>query len=158
MPTDPTRRTFLAAAAVLPLAAEESKPSLAFSDRAHLIAHPSAKDKLIHCFSTVLGCGDPMTMRAPGLAEPLVAFRFPNGGSVSIEFRDDALDEDTLRRAAWLEIRAGDPAAVQNRVVDAGLAQIHHPATNTFYFVAPGGQVFGIVPAQNPGAGELKAK
>ena len=36
-----------------------------------------------------------------------------------------------------------------------GSFPVTYPATNTFYFAAPGGQVFGIVPARNPSAGEL---
>jgi hypothetical protein len=156
------RRNFLAcgAAAVagLPAAAEEGTATLAVGDRAHLIALPSVKEKLTWCFATVLGCGAPASLNAPGLAEPILAFRFPGGGSLSVEFTPDALDEQSARRGAWLEIRSSDPAALQEKVLKAGLAQVHHPATNTFYFVVPGGQVMGIVRYSNPSAGELKVK
>lgn len=154
------RRSFLAAAATVAFTAEaEERPAvLAFSDRAHIFARPGVKEKLAWCLGTVLGCGAPMTLNAPGLTEPILAFRFPKGGSLSIEFTDDALDEQHVRRGAWLEVRSDDPAAMKKKVLEAGLPQVHYPATNTFYFEAPGGQVFGIVPARNPGGGELKVK
>src|SRR5882724_8329043 len=144
------RRNFLccavAAAATtvaLPAVADESAPTLvlAFSDRAHIFARPQVREKLIWCFSTVLGCGTPASLNAPGLSEPILAFKFPNGGSLSVEFTEDALAEQHIRRGAWLEVRSNDPAALTKKILDAGLSEVHYPATNTFYFVAPGGQV-----------------
>jgi hypothetical protein len=126
-------------------------PSLAVSDtlslgtRAHFTAKPAVQDKLTSCFSTVLRCGPPLVVNAPGVAGPILAFRFPNGGSVSVELSDDALDEHLARRGAWLEIQTDDVDTLKRRILDAGLEQIEYPATTTFYFFAPGGQVFGIV-------------
>jgi hypothetical protein len=163
--TNTNRRSFLgcitaaaASAVALPAAAEESTPILAFSDRAHIFARPNVKEKLTWCFSVVLGCGAPTSLNAPGLSEPMLAFRFPSGGSLSVEFTEDALGEQYVRRGAWLEVRSNDPAALKKKVLDAGLSQIQYPATNTFYFVVPGGQVLGIVSARNPSAGEMKVK
>jgi hypothetical protein len=159
------RRNFLGEAAGLatavasfavPAAAADAGPSPAFSNRAHFFAPPRVKDSLIRCFRDVLGAGLPALLNAPGLAEPIVAFRFPGGGSVSIEFTEDAPDEQRARRGAWLEIWSSDPAALKRRILDAGLAQVSYPATNTFYFAAPGGQIFGVVSARNPSAGELR--
>ena len=133
-------------------------PGLAFSNRAHIFASPKVKEKLIWCFRDVLGCGSPMSLNAPGLAEPILAFRFPGGGSFSVEFTEDALDEQRVRRGAWLEIWSNDPAALQRKILDAGLPQVTHPATNTFYFAAPGGQVLGVVSGRNPSSGELRTK
>jgi hypothetical protein len=131
---------------------------LQVSNRVHLYARPAVKEKLAWCFSTVLGCGAPLSLNAVGLAEPILAFRFPGGGSLSIEFTDDALDETQARRGAWLEIWASDPAALKATILAAGLPQVHYAATNTFYFAAPGGQVFGVVSARQPSAGELRTK
>jgi len=160
--TKTNRRGFLAAGAAvvaaLPAIAEEGVTNLAFSNRAHLIAHPSVKEKLVWCFSTVLGCGAPLSLTAAGMAEPILAFRFPGGGSLSVEFGADALGEKSARCGAWLEIRASDPAAMKERILKAGLPQVAHPASNTFYFEVPGGQVIGLVAAVNPSAGELKTK
>lgn len=153
--SDTNRRNFLgynaaaaAAAVALPASPDESAPTLAFSDRAHIFARPHVKEKLTWCFSTVLGCGAPATLNAPGLSEPILAFRFPSGGSLSVEFTEDALDEQNARRGAWLEIRSNDPAALKKNILEAGLSQVHYPATNTFYFIVPGGQVLGIVSAR----------
>jgi len=138
-------------------AVPEDGPALAFSNRAHIFASPKVKEKLIWCFSDVLGCGLPMSLKPPGL-EPMLAFRFPGGGSLSVEFTEDALAEQRARRGAWLEIWSNDPAVLQQKILDAGLPQVTHPATNTFYFVAPGGQVLGVVSGRNPSAGELRSK
>ena len=97
-----------------------------------------------------------MSLRAPGLAEPILAWRFPGGGALSVEFTDAALDDEQAARGAWLEVWAEDPEALRKTVLDAGLKQVRYSATNTFYFTAPGGQIFGIVAAGNPSAGELK--
>ena len=139
-------------------AAPGEGPDLAFGNRAHIFASPKVKDKLIWCFSDVLGCGPPISLNAPGLAEPMLAFRFPGGGSFSVEFTEDALDAQRVRRGAWLEIWSNDPAALQRKILDAGLPQVTYPATNTFYFAAPGGQVLGVVPGRNPSSGELRTK
>lgn len=156
------RRSFLvsgvaAAAVVIPAVADEAV-TLAFGNRAHIFARPNFKEKLMWCFSTVLGCGAPVSLNAPGLSEPILAFGFPNGGSLSVEFTEDALDEHQLQRGAWLEVWSNDPAALRKKVLEAGLSQVHYPATNTFYFAAPGGQILGIVSARKPPAGESRIK
>jgi hypothetical protein len=148
--------TGLAAAAVAK--AEESEPGLAVSNRTHIFARPAVKEKLTWCFSTLLGCGTPMSLNAPGLAEPILAWRFPGGGALSVEFTENALDEAHMRHGAWLELWSNNPAALKTKILEAGLPQVHYPATNTFYFAAPGGQVLGIVSGRNPSAGELRSK
>jgi hypothetical protein len=117
----------------------------AFSNRAHLFVHPQHKDKLTWCFTTILGAAGPMSLPVQGLAEPMLAFRFPGGGSVSVEFTKDALDEQRARFGAWLEVRTPEPQALQSRILEAGLQQVHYPYTTTFYFAVPGGQVIGIL-------------
>ena len=165
--SDVNRRSFLRRGIAITTAATglgflkavaEDPPALAFGNRAHIFASPKVKEKLIWCFSDVLGCGPPMSLNVPGLAEPILAFRFPGGGSFSVEFTDDALDEQRARRGAWLEIWSHDPAALKRKILDAGLSQVTYPATNTFYFVAPGGQVLGVVSGRNPSAGEMRTK
>jgi hypothetical protein len=39
---------------------------------------------------------------------------------------------------------------LKTAVLKAGLAQIHYSATTSFYFAAPGGQVFGVARADRP--------
>jgi hypothetical protein len=136
----------------------EDRPGIAVGNRAHISVSPKVKDKLIWCFRDILGCGSPISMQAPGIEEPILAFRFPGGGAISIEFTEAALDEQLARRGAWLEIRCEAPDILKQKVLGAGLPQVTYPATNTFYFAAPGGQVFGVVSSRDPSAGELKTK
>jgi hypothetical protein len=152
------RRNFLLSGLATAALAEASTPGLAFSNRTHIFAKPVFKEKLGWCFSTILGCGTAMSLKAPGLTEPILAWRFPAGGALSVEFTDDALDEKQARYGAWLEIWSSDPDALKSKILEADLPQVHYPATNTFYFAAPGGQVIGIVSGTNPSAGELKSK
>jgi hypothetical protein len=57
----------------------------------------------------------------PRIAEPMLVIRFPNSGSLSIEFTDQAPDDDHPRLGAWLELRTEDPIAVMHAALDAGL-------------------------------------
>jgi hypothetical protein len=124
-----------------------STGGIALGNRAHLQVRPEFKEAFTRCFVDVLGCGAPATLTVAGWPEPILAYTFPNGGSISVEFAEHALDSDAARRGAWLEIRVDDVKAVVNKVVHAGLERVKHPATPTFYFVVPGGQVIGIVAA-----------
>jgi hypothetical protein len=125
----------------------EEKAMIAFGNRAHLAVLPQAKDHLTRCLTTVFGCPNPATLNAPGLSEPILAFRFPGGGSMSFEFRPDALTESEMMRGAWLEVKTDDVKGLQRAIAEAGLKQVRHPATDTFYCVLPGGQVLGVAAA-----------
>ena len=116
----------------------------ALGNRAHIVVRPEFREELTKCFAHVLGCGLPLTLGPEGGSNPIIAFRFPAGGSVSVEFSTDALHGRDLRRGAWLEVRTDDIDALRQRIVDAGLEQVKHAATRTFYFVVPGGQVIGL--------------
>jgi hypothetical protein len=118
---------------------------ISFGNRTHIYARPEVKERLMWCFSTVFGCGAPAEFDVPGLAAPILAFSFPAGGSLSVEFTDDALDDQQARRGAWLELATDDPVTLRHTVLEAGLARVEYSATKRFYFAAPGGQVFGIV-------------
>lgn len=114
------------------------------SNRAHLFAHPDARADIIDVFSRVIGCPLPTQVEMPDAQLPILIFEFPNGGSLSVEFVDDALDEEHAGRGAWLEFAADDVEGLQQRVVAAGLRQVPH-VSGGFYFAAPGGQVIRIV-------------
>jgi hypothetical protein len=117
----------------------------AVGNRAHLYVHPGLKEKLSWCLTAVLGSGPPVELANPPHAEPILAYRFPGGGSLSFEFTDAALTEAQARRGAWLEIKCENPDAVRKRIVEAGLPLVEHSATKSFYFVLPGGQILGVV-------------
>jgi|SRR3954463_7537870 hypothetical protein len=81
----------------------------------------------------------------PGIDQPMLIVSFPGGGHLSIEFTDDAPDEEQPRLGTWLELRADDPAAVHQAALGAGLTEVRHPG-HSYYFMIPGGQVFTIAP------------
>ena len=64
---------------------------------------------------------------------------------MSVEFTEDALDEQQAARGAWLEVKPDDASALKAKLLAAGLSQVHHPLSDRFYFQAPGGQIWGIV-------------
>jgi hypothetical protein len=51
----------------------------------------------------------------------MLVVSFPGGGHLSIEFTDDAPDDEQPRLDAWLELRADGPAAVLYAAIEAGL-------------------------------------
>ena len=67
----------------------------------------------------------------------MLLVRFPGGGHLSIEFIEDAPDDDTPRLGAWLELRAENPAALLQAALDGGLTRVEHPG-HPYYFMAPG--------------------
>ena len=109
---------------------------VALSNRVHTYARPDRKEKLIDFFTNILGCEI--------VPAPVLVFAFSNGASLSVDFTEDALDEQQARRGAWLELRADNTAELREKVLAAGLHRIEFSGNNYFYFQAPGGQVFRI--------------
>ena len=112
---------------------------------AHVFARPHRREALEWCFEVALGCGPVRNVSHPAMPEPMLLVDFPGGGHLSIEFVEEAPDDDIARLGAWLELRADDPAAVFRRALDAGVPEVKHPG-HPYYIVVPGGQVFTIVP------------
>jgi hypothetical protein len=111
----------------------------AFGKRAHFYARPETREALRDFFTEILE-GVPEDI--PGTT--MLVCRLADGTSISVEFTADALDDAHALRGAWLEVRTDDPAALQRRVIAAGLPRVDHPVTGRFYFRSPGGQVWGI--------------
>lgn len=109
----------------------------ALGNNVHIFARPHRRQELIWCFDTVLGCGPVATVQHPAMTEPMLVVRFPGGGHLSIEFIEEAPDDDTPRLGAWLELRIENPAALMQAALDAGLTQVRHPG-HPYYFMAPG--------------------
>lgn len=118
---------------------------VALGNRVHIYARPKVKAELNRFFTTVLGCGEPQSLEAPGVSEPILAWNFPSGGSLSVEFTEEALDEIQALRGAWLELRANDPSALRKQILEAGVARIEYLGNE--YFAIPGGQVLRVVQA-----------
>jgi hypothetical protein len=117
---------------------------IALGSNVHIFARPHRRGELARCFETVLG-SPVRTVDFPGIDQPMLVVSFPGGGHLSIEFNDDAPDDEQPRLGAWLELRADDPAAVLQAALDAGLIEVKHPG-HPYYFMIPGGQVFTIAP------------
>jgi len=117
----------------------------ALGNNAHIFVKPGRRDQLKWCFETALGCGEVATVNHPGMTEPMLVVRFPDGGHLSIEFIENAPDDEEPRLGAWLELRAQDPASLFQSAVDAGLTPVRHPG-HPYYVMIPGGQVFTIAP------------
>jgi len=117
---------------------------IALGSNVHIFARPHRRRELARCFETVLG-SPVRTVDFPGIDQPMLVVSFPGGGHLSIEFTDDAPDDEQPRLGAWLELRADDPSAVLQAALDAGLTEVKHPG-HPYYFRIPGGQVFTIAP------------
>jgi hypothetical protein len=118
---------------------------IALGSNVHIFARPHRRDELTRCFAAVAGDSQIRTVELPGISQPMLIISFPGGGHLSIEFTDDAPDDEQPRLGAWLELRAPDPPAVLQAALDAGSIQVRHPG-HPHYFMIPGGQVFTIAP------------
>lgn len=119
---------------------------ISLGSNVHLFARPERRESLRSLFEAVLKSGPVIAIDFPGMDEPMLLVRFPEGGSLSIEFTPGADDSDEARFAAWLELRAREPEVVIEALRNAGIREVKHPG-HPFYFVAPGGQVFTVVEA-----------
>ena len=119
---------------------------ISLGNNAHIFARPSRRDELSWCFETALRCGPVRVVEHPGMPRSMLVVDFPAGGHLSIEFVEDAPDDDGPRLGAWLELRADDPAEATQFAAQAGLQRVNHPG-HPYYVCVPGGQVFTIVPA-----------
>src|ERR1051326_1491888 len=70
---------------------------MALGNNAHLFARPSRRQDLVWCFETALGCGPVRTVEHPAMPESMLVVDFPGGGHLSIEFVEDAPDDDRPR-------------------------------------------------------------
>ncbi len=100
---------------------------IALGSYVHIFARPHRREELTRCFETVAGGSPARTVEFPGIGQPMLVISFPGGGHLSIEFTDDAPDDEQPRLGAWLELRADDPPAVLQAALDAGLMQVRHP-------------------------------
>src|SRR5689334_7455462 len=116
---------------------------IALGSNVHIFARPYRRGELARCFETVLG-SPVRTAELPGIDQPMLIVSFPGGGHLSIEFTDNAPDDEQPRLGAWLELRADDPAAVFQAALGAGLTEVKHPG-HPYYFMIPG-RVFTIAP------------
>jgi len=118
---------------------------IALSNSIHLYARPDTKEKFLEFSTSILGLEAVVSSDGMGSPEPIYAFEFSNGARLSVEFTEDALDDQHAQWGAWLELRTDDAMGLQQKVQAFGLPRVVHPYTPFFYIQAPGGQVFRIV-------------
>ena len=121
---------------------------ITLSNSIHLYARPDTKERLLEFFTTMLGLEAVTSSDAVGNLEPIYAFKFSNGASLSVEFTEEALSDQQAERGAWLELGTDDAVGLRQKVQAFGLPRVVHPYTPFFYIQAPGGQVFRIVSSE----------
>ncbi|MDP3277342.1 MAG: hypothetical protein Q8Q09_19295 [Deltaproteobacteria bacterium] len=77
--------------------------------------------------------------------EQLDLFAFAKGETLGVFYNDQALTEDEMRRAPWLEFAVSDPDAVASTLLTLGGTAVKG-LTNHPYIAAPGGLVFRLSP------------
>ncbi|GIH15351.1 hypothetical protein [Rugosimonospora africana] len=115
----------------------------AVGNQVHLFAYPRHRDALVRVFGTVLGCGRPRVIRLLEIDEPVLGFRLPGGGAVSIEFVPDLPEWPDPFHGAWMQITTPHPEGLRATILNAGLPEIRHPG-HDFYFQIPSGHVFTV--------------
>ena len=116
------------------------------SSTIHMYVRPDTKEKFLAFFTSVLGLeARAVPPYVKGSPEPMYSFAFSNGMVLSVEFTEDALNDQQAQRGAWLELKTDDAAGLQQKAQAFGLKRVIHPYTPFFYIQAPGGQVFRIV-------------
>jgi hypothetical protein len=75
-------------------------------------------------------------------------YEFAGGFVLGLFFVPEAevLSEADHAKAAWMELKTERPEEIKARLVAFGVRPIEYPDTTRFYFQAPGGQVFRLVP------------
>src|SRR5215472_6255666 len=101
-------------------------PMIALSNSIHLYARPDTRERFLEFFTSILGLQAVASADAVGSPEPIYAFAFANGASLSVEFTEDALSDQQAQRGAWLELRTDDAVGLQQKVLAAGLPRVVH--------------------------------
>ena len=107
-----------------------------------MFVRPTHRRQFTGLFRDVLDCD--VRELDFGLQLPILLVSFADGSAFSVEFSQDAPDEDAFCRT-WIEFRTHDVAAIQQKLLEAGVRSFMHPASPHTYFTAPGGQVFRIL-------------
>ncbi len=123
----------------------------ALGPRVHMFVRPTYREKFTQLFRDVLGC-DTKELNF-GFSYPVLLVSFPDHSAFSVEFTDlapedvkgETIDDAHAFRGAWIEFRARDVSAVQEKLRAAGVRSFSHPGSKHVYFSAPGGQIFRVI-------------
>jgi hypothetical protein len=131
---------------------DAQQPTLtALGARVHIFVRPTYREKFTRLFRDILKC-DTKELNF-GVSYPILLVSFPDHSAFSVEFTDsapedvqgDTIDDAHAFRGAWIEFRAHDVSAVQEKLRAAGVRSFSHPGSKHSYFSAPGGQVFRVI-------------
>lgn len=123
----------------------------ALGARVHMFVRPAYREKFTQLFRDVLGCNTKELNF--GFSYPVLLVSFPDHSAFSVEFTDlapedaqgDRIDDAHAFHGAWIEFRARDVSAVEEKLRAAGIRSFSHPGSKHVYFSAPGGQVFRVI-------------
>lgn len=76
----------------------------------------------------------------------LVLYRLDDGFNLGVYFVDEALDEEALRLAPWLELCVRDAETTAARLVRLGATLVEYADREHVYLMLPGGPVFRLSP------------
>jgi len=124
------------------MASDDSPKVRSLGARVHLFVRLAERDRFVAVFKDVLGCN--AVEKDFGLPHPILFVGFEDGSGFSVEFSDNAPDEQVPSRA-WIEFRADRVHELQQKLRDAGVHEFQHPGSPHTYFTAPGGQVFRLL-------------
>jgi hypothetical protein len=108
-----------------------------FGTHAKQIARSSDRERIRAFYHDLLG----FPLRQTGRAD---FFKFGDSQSIGVIYDDTALSDQDLLKSIWLELETDDPAALKQKILKFGIAQIPYWDKEHFYFQAPGGQVFRL--------------
>jgi catechol 2,3-dioxygenase-like lactoylglutathione lyase family enzyme len=112
--------------------------NLAFGNHTKITAAPGDRAQIRAFYGDILGC----EVKTP--MPDMDAVCFPNNFFMGVLYRDTVLDEAQHLKAAWLELKTDDPAALKKKVVAFGVKEVDYFDKQHFYFRAPGGQIWRI--------------
>jgi hypothetical protein len=113
--------------------------TVTIGNHSKIVALRTEKEKIRSFYKDVLGCT--LTKQTPDVD----FIRFDEGFFLAVLYQDRALGAEEARASIWLELRADDPAALNERITAFGVYRIEIPNAEHHYFQAPGGQVFRVV-------------
>ena len=67
---------------------------IALGSDVHIFARPHRREELARSFEAVIGGSPVRTVEFPGMDQPMLIVSFPGGVQLSIEFTDDAPDDE----------------------------------------------------------------
>ena len=113
--------------------------NVSLGQNSNMTVPPSERERIQKFYLDVLGC--PLT-KTSGAAD---VFRMGTDFYIGFVYNDSALDEPTLLKSIWLELRTARPDELKKKILEFGIKEIEFWDKDHFYFQAPGGQVFRLV-------------